>query len=116
MNQGDTRSARLAIDEGLSLASHSGLRLCHVDLLCLSAGMALKESEPCVAEQAARSAIKIASAPECQFQWGAAKAGHLLGTRREEARQILERVCSLRERIGDPRITLTRALLNELTA
>jgi hypothetical protein len=120
MNEGDTRAARLAIDEGLSLAAHCGLRLSHVDLLCLSAGMALKDSQPSEAEQAARTAVKIASAADCEFQWGAAKAGHLLGRallaqeRREDARQVLEKVCTLRERIGDPRITRTRGLLKEI--
>jgi hypothetical protein len=120
LNEGDGRAARMAIDEGLSLANQCGLRLFLVDLLCFRAGMALKESQPADAEQSARSALKIASAADCQFRWGAAKAGHLLARsliaqdRRGEAQPILEEVCSLRQRIGDPRITLTRALLKEL--
>jgi hypothetical protein len=120
MNQGEARSAGLDIDEGLTLAAQCGLRLYHVDLLCLSAGMALRESEHYAAEQSARAAMRIAGAFDCQFQWGVAKAGHLLGRslmaqdRREEARPILEEICFLRQRIGDPRISLTRALLENL--
>jgi hypothetical protein len=80
----------------------------------------MKDSDAVAAEQSARAAVKIASAAECQFQWGAAIAGHLLGRslaaqdRRAEARPILEMVLSLRKRIGDPRVKQTEALLREV--
>ena len=107
MNSGDIPAALAPWTKGCD-SRPSGLGLFQVELLCLQAGLLLKESEPDDAEQAARTAIKLASAAECQFQWGAAKAGHLLGRsllrqdRRDEARAILEKVRALRQRIGDP--------------
>ncbi len=97
------------------------MRLYQVDLLCLRAGMALNVSQPSAAEQAARTAQTIATAADCQFVWGAAKAGHLLGRsliaqdRVEEARAVLEHVRALRQRIGDPRVAQTVSLLRGLS-
>jgi hypothetical protein len=81
----------------------------------------MKASDAVAAEHSARAAVEIASAAECQYQWGAAKAGHLLGRslaaqdRRTEAHAILEMILSLRERIGDPRVIQTEALLKEVS-
>src|SRR5262249_20946057 len=76
---GDLVLARQALDEGLHLARHCGLGLYHVDLLCEQAELGLAEEEAAAAEASAREALRRASAAECQFLWGAAEAGHLLG-------------------------------------
>jgi AAA ATPase domain len=120
MNADEIRAAERAAEEGLLLAGTSGLRLYQVDLLCLQAGLLLRESQSAAAEQSARAAVKIAGSTECQFAWGAARAGHLLGrsliaqNRQDEARPILENVLPLRQRIGDSRVNQTEALLREL--
>jgi hypothetical protein len=121
INEGELQAARLALDEGLLLARQSGLWLYQVELFCMQAVLMMKDSDAVAAEHSASAAVKIASAAECQFQWGAAKAGHLLGRslaaqdRRAEARPILEKILSLRKRIGDPRVKQTEALLRELS-
>jgi hypothetical protein len=120
MNAGDINGARLAIDEGLLLAGPSGLRLYHVDLLCLQAGLSLREEQAHGAEHAASAAHAIASSAECQFRWGEARAGQLLGRsllaqdRRAEAQSTLQAVRTLRLQIGDPRVRQTEALLRDL--
>jgi tetratricopeptide (TPR) repeat protein len=121
IDEGAHQAARFALDEGLLLARQSGLWLYHVELFCLQAALLMKDSDAVAAERSARAAVKIASAAECQFQWGAARAGHLLGRslaaqdRRAEARPVLEVVLSLRRRIGDPRAIQTEALLSEVS-
>jgi hypothetical protein len=120
MNDGKVDEAQRAVDEGLLLASMSGLRLYQTDLLCLRAGLMLRVERLAEAEHSARAAVKLASSTDCPFPWGAAKAGHLLGrsligqSRKNEARPILENVRSLRLSIGDPRIKQTETLLLEL--
>ena len=105
------------VDEGLHLARSVRAGLYHVELLCVQAELLLDSSKAADAESPAREAVRLASAAECQFQWGAGEAGHLLGrslvaqNRRAEARSILERVRSLRLRIGDSRLKQTEALL-----
>ena len=116
----DFGPAQLAVDEGLRLARASGLRLYHVELLSLRAELFLAESQPQAAEQAAREARAIASAPECQYQWGRAAADHLLGhallaqARLVEARAALLAARSLRKMLGDPRVEQTERLLARL--
>jgi hypothetical protein len=68
----------------------------------------------------AREAFELASSSECQFLWGAAEAGHLLGRalsacgRVAEARAALQRTLTIRYHIDDPRTEQTRALLESL--
>ena len=73
------RPRPLAVDEGLHLARHCGLGLYHIELLAVRAELFLSDSQPAAAEQAAREALRMASDPKCQFRWGAAEAGDLLG-------------------------------------
>ena len=121
MNEGEFQAAQLAVDEGLLLARQCGLWLYQVELFCLEAVLMMRNSDAVAAEHSARAAVKIASAAECQFQWGVARAGHLLGRslaaqdRRPEVRAILEMILDLRKKIGDPRIQRTEALLQELS-
>src|SRR5207244_387974 len=116
-NAGDVRAAQPDVDEGLHLARQSGLGLYHVELLCVPAELLLDGSQATAAARSARAAVGLASSADCQFLWGAAEAGHLLGrsllaqSRPDEARSILEEVRALRLRIGDFRAELTQALI-----
>src|SRR5262249_25638551 len=83
--------------EGLRLAEHSGLRLYQIELLCEHAAFLLRDGDPAGAQRAehsAREALRLASAADCQFLWGAGLAGHLAGealrlqTRLREARRF----------------------------
>ena len=75
----DFQQAQHAVEEGVHLARRCGLLLYLVELLSVRAEFFLSQSQPVAAEQAAREAHGTASAPECQFGWGAAEAGHWLG-------------------------------------
>ena len=101
----DFQAAQLAVEEGLHLARRCGLRLYLVELLSVRAEFFLQSSRsrsPPSRRPARPTAM--ASAPECQFGWGAAEAGHLLGhsllaqARVVEARAALGR----RGRFGSP--------------
>jgi hypothetical protein len=88
-----------------------------VELLSLSAELFLSDSQPYAAEEVAGEALALARAPDCQFQWGAAEAGHLLGhsllkqARLVEARVALGDARALRFALGDPRAAQTERLL-----
>ena len=107
------------MDDGLRLARQCGLGLYHIELLCVKAELLLDRA-PADAEPPAREAVRLASAADCQFLWGAAEAGHLLGRvllrqdRPDLARPILERVRSLRVRLGDCRLNRTESLLRSI--
>jgi hypothetical protein len=113
-------AAQPAVDEGLHIARRCGLGLYQVELLCVQADLLLSGSQEVGAEHSAREALRLATLPESHFIWGAVEAGHLLGQslvaqrRVEEARPILEKVLSRRLRIGDPRATLTQALMDAI--
>ena len=79
MRSQDFAVAQSAVAEGLHLARLCGLGLYHIELLNVRAELSLAESQAPAAKQAAREALGMASAPECQFRWGAAAAGQLLG-------------------------------------
>ena len=114
------RRAQRALDEGLHTARQCGLGLYHVDLLCEQAEVSLARGDAVTAEQAAREALRRASAADCQFLWGAAQASHLLGQtliaqqRFRDARPILKKALALRRRIGDPGAEQTEQLMNAL--
>jgi hypothetical protein len=118
--EGDLAVAQQALDEGLHLARHCQLGLYHVDLLCEQAEVDLARGDAAAAEAFAREARGFASAATCQFQWGAAEAGHLLGQalalqqRDREARDVLDETLALRSRLGDPRREDTEWLLQRL--
>ena len=120
INEGDHHAARLALDEGLLLTRQCGLWIYQVEMLCLQASLLMKDSDAVAAEHSARTAVAIGAAVECQYQWGVARAGHLLGRalvaqdRQSEVRPLLEGVLALRRRIGDPRAQQTEVLLREL--
>jgi hypothetical protein len=115
---GDRAAARRAVDEGMHLARRCGLGLYHVELLCEQAEAFLADGDAAAAEAAAREALQRASAADCQFQWGAAEAGHLLGqalAARQDHRGavgVLQETLDLRQRLGDPRAGQTERLLN----
>jgi hypothetical protein len=115
----DSETAQRAVDEGLHIARQSGLGLYHVELLCEQAEVCLARADLPAAEQVAGAALERATAAECQFAWGAAEAGHLLGqalllqNRKHEARAILNKTCDTRRRIGDPRVEHTEQLLEK---
>jgi hypothetical protein len=117
---GDGATARRAVDEGLHLARQSGLGLYLVELLCEGAELYLLRCDAGGAEEPAREALRRASSSECQFMWGAAAAGHLLGQalamqgRAKEARTQLEETLEMRSRLGDPAAETTEEVLGSL--
>jgi hypothetical protein len=119
-DEGRGPAARRAADEGVHLSRQGGLRLLLVELLCARAEVLLSLADAAGAEGSAREAGRIASADDCQFAWGAAEAGHLLGQalhvqwRFGEARTSLEGALALRRLIGDPKAGQTERLLARL--
>src|SRR5262249_48623792 len=99
---GDLTVARLAVDEGLHIARPCGFGLYQVELLCEQAEQQLADSSDTQAVRSAREAFELASSPDCRFLWGAAEAGHLLGSallacgRVADARAALERTLTIR--------------------
>src|SRR5262249_34693832 len=118
---GQPAIAQAALTEGLHLARQCSLGLYHIELLCTQAELCLADGNAAAAEPPARDALARASAQACQFLWGAAQAGHLLGqslsaqARPREARAILQKILGLRERIGDPGRQATEGLLATLS-
>jgi hypothetical protein len=101
-------AAQSDLEEGLHLARRCGLGLYHVELLIAQAEFALIESQAVAAERAAREALGMASAVECQFRWGIGAAGQLLGKallaqgRLEEGRVVLEEARNVFNGLGAP--------------
>jgi hypothetical protein len=116
-SEGDGATAGRAVEEGLHLARPCGLGLLHVELLCEGAQVSLMGGDPAGAERLARDALGRATAAGCQFLWGAAEAGHLLGQalaaqrRPREARPVLEEALAWRCRLRDPQAAATERLL-----
>jgi hypothetical protein len=119
---GESEAARREVTEGVHLARQCGLGLYHVELLCEQAEQFLAAGDAAAAEPAAREALELASCPDCEFVWGAAEAGHLLGQilaacqRPGEARAVLQEALARRRRLGDPRAEQTERLLARLEA
>ncbi len=113
----DGEVAQRAVTEGLHLARQCGLGLYHIELWCEQAEICLARADSPAAEQMAGAALERASAADCQFLWGAAEAGHLLGQalaaqhKVREACAALNQTLNLRRRIGDPRAWHTEQLL-----
>lgn len=116
----DLSAAQRSLREGLPLARRSSLGLYLVELLCTQAELDLVRGDAESATHHACEALARASAETCQFMWGAAEAGHLLGlalARRaqvSDAHAILSSTLDLRRRIGDPRAEVTATVLREL--
>jgi hypothetical protein len=116
---GEMESARRTAAEGLHLAEQCGLGLDHVELLCEAAEIGLASGNIAAAEQAAQEAWRRATAPQYQFMWGAAEAGHLVGRallaqgRSREAGPYLRETLNLRQSIGHPRQDETAKLMGE---
>ena len=82
---GDVRAAQLDVNEGLHLARQSGLGLYQIELLCVQAELLLGGAQAAApllgggrrtaAERSAREAVRLATAPECQFAWGYVEGG-----------------------------------------
>jgi hypothetical protein len=117
---GEIDVGQLALDEGLRVARHCGFSLYQVELLCEQAELQLAGSCDTAAVRSAREAFELARSADCQFLWGAAEAGHLLGRalfacgRVADARAALERTLAIRHHIGDLRAEHTEALLRSL--
>jgi hypothetical protein len=117
---GDFPGAERALDEGLHIARQCGFWLYHVELLCVRAELQLTGFRVSDAVRSAQEAFELATLSDCQFAWGAAEAGHLLGRalaargRVAEARAALETTLAIRRRIGDFRAEQTEALLRSL--
>jgi hypothetical protein len=115
---GASESAEQALAEGLHLARHYALGLYHVELLCEQADGLLARQDPASAQRVAQEALDRALAPGCQFVWGAAEAGHILGktlsARQQwhDARVVLQQALAIRRRIGDPRAEFTQQLFD----
>jgi hypothetical protein len=113
----DLIAAQHAVDEGLHIARQCGLGLYHIELLCEQAEICLDRNHAPAAERLAREAQRRALGADCQFLWGAAAAGHLVGEalvvqkRSREARTALAEALALRRRIGDPGEEVTAHLL-----
>ncbi len=118
---GENDLARRAVEEGLRLARQCGLGIYLIELLCEQAEEFMGQNEPVQAESVAREALRLASHADCQFAWGAAEAGHLLGRtlqfqrKAREARAILDHTLSLRRRISHPRAAETERLLAQIS-
>jgi hypothetical protein len=117
---GDWEAAQQAVSEGLHLTRQCGLGLYHIELLCEQAEICLARADAPAAADAAGAALERATAADCQFRWGAAAAGHLLGQalaaqqRRREAKAVLEEASALRVRLGDPKLAETERLLKHV--
>jgi hypothetical protein len=120
LRPGNPESAQLAVVEGLHVARQCSLGLYLIELLSEQAEIFMVRGDFTAAEQTAREALQRASAPDCQFMWGAAQAGHLLGqslTSQKDfraARDILLQTRELRHRIGDPGVAATEKFLESL--
>jgi hypothetical protein len=114
---GEGEAAQRAVEEGLHLCRQCGLGLYHIELLCEAAEQCLARADAAAAEPLAAAALERASAAECQFAWGQAEAGHLLGEalvvqeRIREARAFLDKALALRYRLRHPGVAATERLL-----
>jgi hypothetical protein len=114
----DGEAAQQAVGAGIRLARQCGLGLCLIDLLCEQAEICLDRADAPAAEHFAAAALERAQSPDCQFLWGAADAGNLLGWallkqgKADQARSFLAQALSRRQQVGDPRLEHTQRLLN----
>jgi tetratricopeptide (TPR) repeat protein len=117
-SQGEGEKAQRAASAGIHLARQCGLGLCLIELLCEQAEICLARADAPAAEHVAAAALERAQSPDCQFLWGAADAGHLLGLalyqqgQPDRARRFLKRALARRRVLKHPRMEQTRRLLS----
>jgi tetratricopeptide (TPR) repeat protein len=120
LRAGEYATAQLGVDEGLHMARQCGLSLYRIELMCVETELLLAGAQADAAAQTAREAMHLAAPMACDFIWGFAEAGHLLGRALaqqghwKEARAALEEIRSLRVQIGDVRAAQTEALIQSL--
>jgi hypothetical protein len=118
---GHSETAQHNVDAGLRLARQCGLGLYLLELLCEQAEVCLARADVAAAESFAAAALERATSPQCQFLWGAAEAGHLLGFalfqqgQMNKSRRHLEQVRTWRRQLLDPKLEATQQLLARLT-
>jgi hypothetical protein len=116
----DAAAARAAVEAGLHLTRRCGLGLLYIELLCEQAEQRLAAGDAAGAEASAHDALGRAVAADCQFLWGAAEAGHLLGQAlaaqgdERAAAAVLREALERRRRLCDPRTAQTERLLVRL--
>lgn len=119
---GESTAAQNAVDEGLHVAVHGGLRVYLIELQCAQAEICLARADAVAAEQAAGAALERGLASDCRFLWGAGEAAHLLGQAllaahsADRALPALKRALALRRQVGDPRAAETERLLDQLSS
>jgi tetratricopeptide (TPR) repeat protein len=115
--RGDLLTARAEADDGLRQARLCGYGLRLIELLVTSSAIELALPDANRALAAAREALDLATAPECQDAWGEADADHAWGLafealgEREHAQRAFTRALTVRTRIEHPQTEATRAAL-----
>jgi tetratricopeptide (TPR) repeat protein len=115
--RGDLHGARAEADDGLRQARLCGFRLQQIELLATLSAIELAWPDADRALAAAREALDLATAPECQDAWGEADAAHAWGLafealgQREHAQRAFRQALAVRERIEHPQADATRAAL-----
>ncbi len=118
--QGDVESAVHEAELGLTHARNHGFGLLLIQLLISLAKAHLAAPDDRAALAAAREALDLSRAEECQYAWGEADAAHACGVAHarlgqvEQARKRFTEALAVRERIGHPRPDETRAQLAKL--
>jgi tetratricopeptide (TPR) repeat protein len=119
--QAEWNQAEEAIQEALTAAEESELRIYLIDALNTSGRIALHQSGLDAAHSRAQRALDLAAEATCGYAWGEGNALHLLGEirqqqgEREAAASLLEEAAAVRRRIRDPRLLNTEELLAQLT-
>ena len=114
---GDGEAAQGAVDTSIRLARQCGLGLYLIESLNEQAEICIARADYPAAGHFAATALERAKAPDCQFLWGAAEAGHLLGLallhqgESVRAGHFLTQALAERRRLNDPKIEQTRQLL-----
>jgi hypothetical protein len=105
------------MNAGIRLARQCGVGLYLIELLCEQAELCLERADAPAAESFSAAALERAQAPDCQFLWGAAESGTLLGRallkqgKADCARRFLSQALQLRQKLGDPGLDQTQRLL-----
>ena len=113
LRQGDLEGALGEADGGLLHAETCGYRLKQIELLVALAEIRLRWPDPAAAIQAARTALDLATAPDCGDAWGEADAAQVWGeayfanNERDLALRAFTQARDVRQRIEHPRLADT---------
>jgi hypothetical protein len=113
----DQQAALGEAEAGLLQAVSCGFRLLRIKLLITLAQIHLGWPDAPKAIQAAREALDLATAPECQYAWGEADAAQVWGEayfanhEPELARRAFTRALEVRKRIEHPGVAETERWL-----